>query len=198
MSHPGALGARSRRRPLTAYLLPLLLLIAQLSLGLTNFDRTLSPRQVKTKYGFLRGILIFRAKDNAQNSGSQTSAASSSASSSANSSPTPGPGPPPASGQPATFGTVEAFLGVPYATPPVGSLRFMPPVTPSHWRGVRMANNYGHACPQKWPDANGFDVESSLLSLGRQEFLGRFKPFLENFSEDCLYLNIFLPQRKGE
>ena len=28
------------------------------------------------------------------------------------------------------LGSVEAFLGVPYASPPVGRLRFMPPVTP--------------------------------------------------------------------
>ena len=49
---------------------------------------------------------------------------------------------------------VEVFLGVPYATPPVGSLRFMPPVTPTHWRGVRLANRFGPVCPQKFPDVN--------------------------------------------
>lgn len=35
---------------------------------------------------------------------------------------------------------VEAFKGVPYASPPVGSLRFMPPVTGALWSGVKKAD----------------------------------------------------------
>ena len=31
------------------------------------------------------------------------------------------------------LGPVEAFLGLPYASPPVGRLRFMPPVEPQGW-----------------------------------------------------------------
>jgi len=33
---------------------------------------------------------------------------------------------------------VEKFLGVPYATPPIHGLRFMPPLTPSPWEGVKL------------------------------------------------------------
>lgn len=35
---------------------------------------------------------------------------------------------------------VEAFRGIPYASPPVGSLRFMPPVTGALWSGVKKAD----------------------------------------------------------
>lgn len=35
---------------------------------------------------------------------------------------------------------VEAFKGIPYASPPVGSLRFMPPVTGALWSGVKKAD----------------------------------------------------------
>ncbi|UYV83709.1 Ces3 [Cordylochernes scorpioides] len=64
---------------------------------------------------------------------------------------------------------VEAFLGLAYAAAPVGSLRFMPPVSPAHWTGVRTAAIPGPPCPH--PSA----------------------PPGSNFSEDCLYLNIYAP-----
>lgn len=35
---------------------------------------------------------------------------------------------------------VEAFRGIPYASPPVGNLRFMPPVSAAQWSGVRRAD----------------------------------------------------------
>lgn len=35
---------------------------------------------------------------------------------------------------------VEVFRGIPYASPPVGSLRFMPPVTGALWSGVKKAD----------------------------------------------------------
>ena len=38
--------------------------------------------------------------------------------------------------------------GVPYAEPPVGALRWMPPVPPKSWQGVRDCTAPGHVCPQ--------------------------------------------------
>lgn len=35
---------------------------------------------------------------------------------------------------------VEMFKGIPYASPPTGSLRFMPPVTAALWSGVKKAD----------------------------------------------------------
>lgn len=38
------------------------------------------------------------------------------------------------------LGPVEVFKGIPYASPPTGSLRFMPPVTGALWSGVKKAD----------------------------------------------------------
>ncbi|CAK1541355.1 unnamed protein product [Leptosia nina] len=93
---------------------------------------------------------------------------------------------------------LEVFLGVPYATPPVGSNRFSPTRTPSPWEGVRVSDRPGAACPQKLPD---FDDEKLLLEKmpkGRLEYIKRLMPYLKNQSEDCLYLNIFAPLQMDE
>ncbi|KAL4993161.1 Alpha/Beta hydrolase protein [Aspergillus recurvatus] len=68
----------------------------------------------------------------------------------------------------------RAFLGVPYAAPPVGDLRWRPPQRPSSWTGVRSAKRFGPSSIQFPPPA------TSLYSGGETEF-----------SEDCLYLNIY-------
>lgn len=72
---------------------------------------------------------------------------------------------------------VEKFLGVPYATPPVNGLRFMPPITPSNWDGVRVADRASASCPQPEPPPR-----SAYHSVNAF-----------NTSEDCLYLNVFYP-----
>lgn len=65
----------------------------------------------------------------------------------------------------------ELFLGIPYAAPPVGPLRFAPPASPAPWQGVRDARTAGAACPQpKSPFAA--DVAAA---------------------EDCLNLNVYAP-----
>lgn len=67
-------------------------------------------------------------------------------------------------------GAAREFLGIPYAAPPVGGLRWRPPVPNAPWGGVLDASSYSAACPQ-------------LDSLtGTQS---------EN--EDCLYLNVWTP-----
>lgn len=98
---------------------------------------------------------------------------------------------------------VELFLGVPYASPPVGSLRFMPPVTVSPWRGVRSADKYGPVCPQQLPVSaesllkkggnDSADAALKQMPRGRLDTLRKLVPMLANQSEDCLYLNIFTP-----
>lgn len=44
--------------------------------------------------------------------------------------------------------TVEQFLGIPYAAPPVGELRFSPPQPVTPWEDVRDVTKYGAWCPQ--------------------------------------------------
>ncbi|XP_076244904.1 neuroligin-4, X-linked isoform X2 [Calliopsis andreniformis] len=84
--------------------------------------------------------------------------------------------------------SVETYYGVPYATPPVGALRYMPPVTPTPWRGLKVADTMPPACPQKPPEPD------SSLPRHRRAYLERLAPMLANQSEDCLYLNLYVPK----
>ncbi|HKE75307.1 MAG TPA: carboxylesterase family protein [Acidimicrobiales bacterium] len=70
-------------------------------------------------------------------------------------------------------GGCVAFLGVPFAEPPVGRRRFRPPVPVARWSGVRAAERYGPAAAQ----------------LAKR---GIFDP-LDPIDEDCLYLNVWTP-----
>ncbi|XP_076372956.1 neuroligin-4, X-linked-like [Tachypleus tridentatus] len=88
---------------------------------------------------------------------------------------------------------VEVFYSVPYASAPVGSLRFMPPVTPPHWRGIRNASKFGPVCPQTLPDIINHTKALETMPPGRLAYLRRIRPKLLNQSEDCLYLNIYAP-----
>ncbi|WP_068923373.1 carboxylesterase/lipase family protein [Planobispora rosea] len=45
-------------------------------------------------------------------------------------------------------GGVAEFLGIPYAAPPVGALRFAAPIPPRPWAGVRYCHAYGPTAPQ--------------------------------------------------
>jgi para-nitrobenzyl esterase len=66
-------------------------------------------------------------------------------------------------------GSVKEWRGIPYAAPPVGALRWRPPAPVSPWSGIRDATTFAQPCSQL--DFNGG-------TLG---------------SEDCLYLNVFVP-----
>ncbi|MGE0216363.1 carboxylesterase/lipase family protein [Mycolicibacterium sp.] len=71
-------------------------------------------------------------------------------------------------------GRVRTFLGVPYAAPPVGELRWRPPHPVPRWSGVRSATHYPPSAVQPRVAAN------SLYCGGEREF-----------SEDCLYVNVW-------
>lgn len=92
-------------------------------------------------------------------------------------------------------GTVDTFLGVPYATPPIGSNRFGPTRTPSPWDGVRLADAPGPVCPQRLPDVSNETAALQNMPIGRLVYLKRLLPYLRNQSEDCLYLNIYAPSQ---
>uniref|UniRef100_A0A182FRW2 Carboxylesterase type B domain-containing protein n=1 Tax=Anopheles albimanus TaxID=7167 RepID=A0A182FRW2_ANOAL len=94
----------------------------------------------------------------------------------------------------ATPMVIEGFLGVPYASPPIGSLRYMPPVTPSTWKFTRLVDRYAPVCPQKLPKLDGSEPGAiGELPLDRLKQLRRLVPTLVNQSEDCLYLNLYVP-----
>lgn len=75
-------------------------------------------------------------------------------------------------------GAVYKFLGIPYASPPKGDLRWKPTVAPSPWTNPITANQFPPACPQKQ-----YQQGSDAYTL-----LG---------DEDCLYLNVWSPNLSG-
>lgn len=97
-----------------------------------------------------------------------------------------------------TYGTVQGtvipfsgsqynvFLGVPYAKPPVDSRRFKAPARPNQWQGVRDATQAPAICPQRPDDEDDSDVTPSntTTSTSGVSYTG---------SEDCLYLNVYVP-----
>lgn len=72
---------------------------------------------------------------------------------------------------------VLSFVGIPFAAPPVGDLRWRPPQPVTPWAGIRACTNFGPACPQ--PADMVYNIP--------------FKPQ----SEDCLYANVWTPATNG-
>ncbi|WP_051393015.1 carboxylesterase/lipase family protein [Glycomyces arizonensis] len=68
---------------------------------------------------------------------------------------------------------VRSWLGVPYAAPPVGDLRWASPEPAASWDGVRDADEFAPACAQG----------ESAMGM----------PSVPSEAEDCLYLNVYAP-----
>jgi para-nitrobenzyl esterase len=69
---------------------------------------------------------------------------------------------------------IRTYLGIPYAAPPVGNLRWQPPQKAAPWSKLRKCVKFGPACPQPQQSKNG------------------------KYSEDCLYLNVWSPAKKND
>ncbi|KIK97314.1 hypothetical protein PAXRUDRAFT_766008 [Paxillus rubicundulus Ve08.2h10] len=88
----------------------------------------------------------------------------------------------------------ESFLGVPFAQPPVGQLRFNNPVPPQPFTGVKNATWWGNACPQQPFLAAGEGFPDNAGLAGVTYYLGELEPNgVVAASEDCLYLNVVRP-----
>ncbi|KAF8431311.1 Alpha/Beta hydrolase protein [Boletus edulis BED1] len=88
-------------------------------------------------------------------------------------------------------GDTESYLGLPFAQPPVGQLRFNNPVPPQPFLEVRNATWFGNACPQQ-VTSEVFTVNPGLRSV--LQYIEELLPAtLANASEDCLYLNVVKP-----
>ena len=77
-----------------------------------------------------------------------------------------------------TEGGSQAFLGIPFATPPTGSLRFRHSQPPEPWSGVLEATTYRASAPQGASATPGMAADGAL-------------------AEDCLYLNVYTPATDG-
>ncbi|XP_054436278.1 cholinesterase isoform X2 [Pteronotus mesoamericanus] len=80
--------------------------------------------------------------------------------------------------------TVTAFLGIPYAQPPLGRLRFKKPQPLTKWSDIWNATKYSNSCyqntDQSFPGFLGSEMWNPNTDL----------------SEDCLYLNVWIPVPK--
>ena len=70
--------------------------------------------------------------------------------------------------------TLKTYLGIPYAAPPVGELRWRAPQAVVPWKGVKEARSFAPACAQSAP----------WVTMPK--------------SEDCLYLNIWAPEKASK
>lgn len=70
---------------------------------------------------------------------------------------------------------IWAYLGIPYAAPPIGDLRWKPPQPAKPWEGTYKADKFGPSCPQ-----------AVAKEFGPEWYPG-------NMSEDCLSLNVWTP-----
>uniref|UniRef100_A0A8D0GQK9 Carboxylic ester hydrolase n=1 Tax=Sphenodon punctatus TaxID=8508 RepID=A0A8D0GQK9_SPHPU len=82
---------------------------------------------------------------------------------------------------PVLAGYVSAFLGIPFAEPPVGKMRFQRPEIKKPWSGVLDTTSYPRACYQYVDNAFPGFQGSEMWNPNR------------NMSEDCLYLNVWVP-----
>ena len=88
--------------------------------------------------------------------------------------------------QGALSGTVDhgarAWLGIPFAAPPVGDRRWTPPAPTASWAGLRPADHFAASCEQ--------DVDPQGFGPWTHEYVTAGP-----VSEDCLYLNVWAPAK---
>ena len=77
-------------------------------------------------------------------------------------------------------GKNDAFLGIRYAAPPVGDLRWRSPQPIQRWNGVRTATAFGHSCWQAVTPEGFGPWTHEYVTQG-------------DISEDCLFLNVWTP-----
>uniref|UniRef100_A0A8C2DJI5 Neuroligin 4 X-linked a n=1 Tax=Cyprinus carpio TaxID=7962 RepID=A0A8C2DJI5_CYPCA len=92
------------------------------------------------------------------------------------------------------LGPVEQYLGIPYALPPTGERRFQPPEPPMSWPGIRNATQFAPVCPQFLEDRF---LLNDMLPVWFTANLDTVVTYVQDQSEDCLYLNIYVPTEDG-
>jgi para-nitrobenzyl esterase len=91
-------------------------------------------------------------------------------------------------------GSSEAvFLGIPYAAPPVGDLRWKPPAPITPREGLQPATEFAPACIQGTNENSFLSYIANTLGQDPTQV-----PVLASVSEDCLYLNVWTPNLGGD
>ncbi len=92
-------------------------------------------------------------------------------------------------------GRVEVFTGIPYAQPPVGELRWLPPQPAPPWEGVLAADHFAPMSMQ----TTSLPILSSLAEIiGYHDYrISLYDNYRTPVSEDSLYLNIWRPAGAG-
>uniref|UniRef100_A0A8C4QCW2 Carboxylesterase type B domain-containing protein n=1 Tax=Eptatretus burgeri TaxID=7764 RepID=A0A8C4QCW2_EPTBU len=91
---------------------------------------------------------------------------------------------------------VDRYLAVPYAAPPIGELRFRPPEVATPWDGLRDARSPAPVCPQAAGAPWARPSLPAWLRGGAGAAPNVAGP-LPRQSEDCLYLNLYVPVDDG-
>ncbi|XP_013883096.1 neuroligin-4, X-linked [Austrofundulus limnaeus] len=88
------------------------------------------------------------------------------------------------------LGPVEQYLGVPYALAPTEERRFQPPEPPMSWPGIRNSTHFAPVCPQFLEDRF---LLNDMLPVWFTANLDTVVSYVQEQSEDCLYMNIYVP-----
>ena len=88
---------------------------------------------------------------------------------------------------------IYIFKGVPYGASTAGARRFMPPVKPEPWTGIRNALQYGRVCPSQ--DSAHFNTDGKNLANSDEDaFVLHRGAFATVPGEDCLRVNLWTPE----
>src|ERR1700687_1491876 len=87
---------------------------------------------------------------------------------------------------------VYVFKGVPYGASTAGARRFMPPVKPEPWTGIRNALQYGRICP--YLDSAHFDMNGKNLANSDEDQFMLHRGAALVPGEDCLRVNVWTPE----
>src|SRR6202140_1454461 len=87
---------------------------------------------------------------------------------------------------------VYIFKGVPYGASTAGARRFMPPVKPEPWTGIRNALQYGRICP--YLDSAHFDTNGKNLANSDEDQFVLHRGAALVPGEDCLRVNVWTPE----